>query len=566
MGKKGKIYMIGNAHLDPVWLWRYMEGCAEIKATFQSALDRIEQFGDFVFTSACAAYYEWVEENEPAMFAKVQAAVKAGKWSVAGGMWVQPDCNIPSGESFARHMLISQRYFKEKFGKTAVTGYNVDSFGHNASLPQILRKSGIDSYVYMRPDSHQEKKYPFKSNLFKWRSPDGSEVTAYRILGAYCMRLSDWDFETYENKAAEDGEDKMMFYGVGNHGGGPTVKMIETIGSRNKSSGDYEYIYAGPDEYFEYVKTQSYGLPVLTGDLQHHASGCYSANSMVKALNREAENRLVAAEKYNVLANRLLGLPYDNAKFNTAWKNVLFNQFHDIMCGCSIKEAYDDAREMYGESLAIGSKTINASIQKISWNVNTAKTVKYLSKDMDWGLWEQGGLGTPIVVFNPLAWGVTVPVKINNNRISRVEGPDGSPVPVQVVRASQTNGYDGSFNSLFCAEAPPLGYTTYWAYFDGERLRGHNPLHIGYYNISNEFIEVKFDENTGDIESFKDKKTGREFVSGYAAKTVVINDAAQDTWSHGVFTFDKEEGAFSGPAFEIIERGAVKVTLRVTQT
>ena len=566
---KRKIYMIGNAHLDPVWLWRYMEGFAEIKATFRSALDRIAQFNDFVFTSACAAYYEWVEENEPEMFKEIQEAVKDGKWSIAGGMWIQPDCNIPSGESFSRHMLISQRFFKEKFGKIAKTGYNVDSFGHNASLPQILKKSGIHSYVYMRPHDGDEKKYLFSSNIFKWQSPDGSEVLTYRILGGYGMGLwSDDDFKYIESKADVDGEDKMLFYGVGNHGGGPTVKMVEKIEEHKKhadNSDKFEYIYAGPEDYFENIIKENYNTPVYKGDLQHHASGCYSANAMIKALNRESENRLLTAEKYNLLAKELLGYKYDNCKLNYAWKNVLFNQFHDIMGGCSIKEAYEDAKETFGESLAIGSKTINASIQKISWNIDTAKTVKYLTKDMDWGLWEQANLGTPIVVFNPLSWTVKVPVIINNNRIARVEDSDGNATPVQVVRASQTNGYDGSFNSLFIAEVPALGYATYWAYFNGEKAHSHYSLQIGYHRIANDYIEVNFDENTGNISSFIDRKTHWEFIKDYAAKTIVVNDEKQDTWSHGVFTFDKIIGEFGEPTFEILERGDVKVALRVTQ-
>ncbi|MCL1859165.1 MAG: alpha-mannosidase [Oscillospiraceae bacterium] len=565
INNKKKIYMIGNAHLDPVWLWRYMEGFAEIKATFRSALDRINQFDDFIFTSACAAYYEWVEENEPEMFEEIQEAVKNNKWNIAGGMWIQPDCNIPNGESFARHLLISQRYFKEKFGKIAKTGYNVDSFGHNASLPQILNKSGIDSYVYMRPDD-SEKKYRGYANLFRWQSPDGSEVLTYRILGAYCMGLGGGDFELYENKAKNDNEDKMLFYGVGNHGGGPTVRMIEEIEKRKKENKDFEYIYAGPEEYFENIKKQNYNIPVLKGDLQHHASGCYSANSMIKALNREAENRLLTAEKYNILAKELLGYKYDNNKLNYAWKNILFNQFHDIMGGCSIKEAYDDARETFGESLAIGSKTINAAIQKISWNIDTAKTVKYLSKDMDWGLWEQANLGTPIVIFNPLSWNIKVPVTINNNRISRVEGADGNPTPVQVVRASQTNGWDGSFNSLFCAEVPAMGYAVYWAYFNGEKIQKDNNMSIGYYHLANNYVDVWFDENTGNIKSFFGvHEDDIDIIKDYAAKTVVVNDEKQDTWSHGVFTFDKEVGEFGSPTFEIIERGDVKITLRVTQ-
>jgi len=566
MADKNKIYMIGNAHLDPVWLWRYMEGYAEIKATFRSALDRIKQFGDFVFTSACASYYEWVEENEPDMFKEIQDAVAKGKWSIPGGMWIQPDCNIPNGESFARHLLISQRYFKEKFGKIAKTGYNVDSFGHNGSLPQIFAKSGMHSYVYMRPDEHSEKKYPFKQNLFKWKSADGSEVFTYRILNGYGAGLGGNDFEYYEKRAEEDKQNKMLFYGVGNHGGGPTVKMVERIEERKKNSGDFEYIYAGPEEYFEDIINKNYDLPVLTGDLQHHASGCYSANSMVKAYNREAENRIVTAEKYNMLAKKLTGLNYNNEKFNDAWKNVLFNQFHDIMGGCSIKEAYDDAREMYGESFAIASKAINASIQKISWNINTAKTVKYLSKDMDWGLWEQGNLGTPVVVFNPLAWAVTVPVLLNTNRITRVTDKDGNPTQVQVVRASQTNGRDGSFNTLFNAEVPAYGYATYWAYFNGEKVEDFNTLTVENHKIANKYLSVIFDENTGYIKSFVDNKSGKEYIKDYAAKPIVINDEEQDTWSHGVFTFDKVIGEFSNPTFEIIEQGSVKVTLRVTHT
>lgn len=136
-----KLYLIGNAHLDPVWMWRWQEGFAEIKATFKSALDRMNEFEDFKFTSACACYYQWVEKNAPDMFDEICKRVKEGRWEIAGGWYIQPDCNIPSGESFARQGLYSQRYFREKFGKIAKTGYNVDSFGHNGNLPQILKKA-----------------------------------------------------------------------------------------------------------------------------------------------------------------------------------------------------------------------------------------------------------------------------------------------------------------------------------------------------------------------------------------------------------------------------------------
>lgn len=143
-----KIHLIGNAHLDPVWLWRWQEGFSEITATFRSALDRMKDFPDFQFTSACCVYYQWIEKLDPDMFEEIQRYVREGRWNIVGGWFLQPDCNIPSGESFARHGLISQRYFKEKFGITVKTGYNVDSFGHNAMLPQILKKSGMENYGF----------------------------------------------------------------------------------------------------------------------------------------------------------------------------------------------------------------------------------------------------------------------------------------------------------------------------------------------------------------------------------------------------------------------------------
>ena len=144
---KTKLHMIGHAHIDPVWLWQWQEGFHEVKATFRSALDRMKEYDDFTFVASSAAFYEWVEKSDPAMFAEIQQRVAEGRWDLVGGWWVEPDCNIPSGESFARHGLYGQRYFISKFGRCARTGFNVDSFGHAASIPQILKKSGKDKDV-----------------------------------------------------------------------------------------------------------------------------------------------------------------------------------------------------------------------------------------------------------------------------------------------------------------------------------------------------------------------------------------------------------------------------------
>ena len=165
--------MIGNAHIDPVWLWRLDEGRDEVLSTYRAALERMDETPGFIFTSGGAATYRWVQEDDPGLFAVIQQRVAEGRWSLVNGWWVQPDCNIPCGESFVRHGLYGQRALREMFGQQAVTGYNVDSFGHTGSLPQILRGCGLCYYVFFRPapadrDHPGEKDLP--GTLFWWES------------------------------------------------------------------------------------------------------------------------------------------------------------------------------------------------------------------------------------------------------------------------------------------------------------------------------------------------------------------------------------------------------------
>ncbi|HEX5800021.1 MAG TPA: hypothetical protein VFY02_07935, partial [Gaiellaceae bacterium] len=212
--------MIGNAHIDPVWLWQWPEGYQEVRATFASALDRLDEYPDFVFTCDSVVFFEWVEETDPELFARLRERIAEGRWQVIGGWWLEPDCNIPSGESLVRHALYGQRWLHDRFGITATTGANLDSFGHTATLPQLLRGSGLDSYVFLRPGPH-ERDLP---TLFRWESPDGSRVLAYRIPHEYCSPRDDLG-EHVEKALAQlpaEGDELMVFYGVGNHGGGPT--------------------------------------------------------------------------------------------------------------------------------------------------------------------------------------------------------------------------------------------------------------------------------------------------------------------------------------------------------
>ncbi|MDF2963179.1 MAG: hypothetical protein K0S39_4914 [Paenibacillus sp.] len=467
------IHMIGNAHLDPVWLWQWQEGYAEIKATFRSALDRLQEFPDFVFTCAGAAYYRWVEENAPEMFEEISERIKEGRWVVVGGWWIQPDCNLPSGESFVRHGLYSQRYFREKFGVTAKVGYNVDSFGHHGMLPQILKKSGMDSYVFMRPDQREKS---MDHSLFWWESIDGSRVMTFRIPFSY----GNWSTSTghsdpFKGKvldvlalAESQGHSFMNFYGVGNHGGGPTIANLQAVHGLQQEYGAEKIKLSSPNTYFAEMEQIAADLPVVKDDLQHHASGCYSAHSETKALNRKAEHRLLTAEKFSVMAHHLLGLSYPDQELRRGWENVMFNHFHDIMGGCSIKEAYQDARESYGESLHLAAVSLNAALQKISWSIDTMKAgIGSLSKDMDWALWEQKDEGIPVVVFNPLSWEVQAPIQINK-KIKGITDEKGYAVEYQTIRGSRTNRFD-KHDTLFMGQIPAMGYRVYWIYKEKEQ-------------------------------------------------------------------------------------------------
>ena len=554
------VYLIGNAHIDPVWLWRWQEGYAEIKATFQSALDRMEEFPNYKFTSACACYYEWVEQNEPEMFEKICQRVFEGRWNISGGWWIQPDCNIPCGESFARQGLYSQRYFKEKFGIIAKTGYNVDSFGHNGMLPQILKKSGMDNYVFMRPSKSEKE---LLSSLFIWQSADGSEVTTFRLPVSYnTSKDEEKRLLDIMQSSKDENIDYMAFYGIGNHGGGPTIVTLSLI---EKLIDKYNFSYGTPDIYFDNIKKQNIYMPTVFGDIQNHARGCYSAHSLIKANNRKAEHTLVSAEKASVLVNALFDIEYPYKEYLQAWKNVMFNQFHDILCGCSLKEAYDDSNQLYGEALSIGNRHLNFAFQKISWNIDTTNGFDiYASKDKDWKLWENDGLGTPVVLYNPLSWEVTADISCGS-KAKFVTDNSGSIIDFQQTRTSPTNGND-KYETRFMAKIPPFGYTVYRIYKNAQcpadtdfKSMTADDLHM-----ENDYISVSFHKETGRISSIFDKKNQNEVLEDFGCSARVIDEQHCDTWAHNIERFDKEVGQFGNASIKLIENGPVCSVIRAT--
>ena len=548
MEKNKTLYMIGNAHIDLVWLWQWQEGFQEVKATFRSVLDRMKEYDDFFFTGSSAVCYEWVEENEPAMFEEIRERVKEGRWAIVGGWWVQPDCNAPGGESFVRQGLYAQRYFQEKLGVTARTGYNVDSFGHNGMLPQILKKSGMDHYVFMRPGRHEKG---LEGDTFIWKSNDGSAVTAFRIPFEYCT----WPKGLKEHIVRCAGEIKnpggsiMCFYGVGNHGGAPTRLNIDSIHELNQEADMPDLILSAPDRYFEDVKKSGRKLPVVYGELFHHSSGCYSAHSEIKRLNRLAENRLIMAEKLSVAAKTWSNGKYPLEKYTESWKRVLLNQFHDIMAGTSIEPAYEDAGESYGWALDTAARGLNAAVQSISWHINIP-----MEEDMK-----------PIVVFNPNAFPDKFEVEMESSGLREnmilVDDMDRQ-IPLQTIQSKASS--NGRIRLVFIADLPSLGYRTYRLVVR-ESVKCFPNVESSNIMAENRWFRVEFDEETGYITSLFQKNDGTEYFSKPAAVPVVMEDKS-DTWSHGIRIFNRKKGQFKAVRVKRAEWGPVKSVIRVTST
>ncbi len=542
--KTKKLFMIGNAHLDPVWLWQWQDGFHEAKATFRSALDRMNEYPDFIFVSSSAAFYEWIEQSDPKMFAEIQQRVAEGRWKIVGGWWIEPDCNIPGGELFVRQGLYGQRYFKEKFGVTATVGYNVDSFGHNAMLPQILSKSGLPYYIFMRPSPH-EKRLP--GRLFWWESDDGSRVLAFRIAYEYASWGKGLDDQVAHVSAQlkEPNTEMMCFYGVGNHGGGPTRENLESIQRLNQDPSLPELVISSPDIFFETLNGKKKTYPVVHDELQHHASGCYAAHSGVKRLNRLAENKLMAAEKFSSLAERVTGQPYPR-DYERAWKDVLFNQFHDILAGTSIEPAYEDARDLYGEAFTIADRGQNNAVQSLAWNIDIPA--------------EEGQI--PIVVFNPHSWRsrVNVEVEVGGLRSSAIllDNEDRQ-IPYQTVQSAATA--HGRNRLSFVADLPALGWRVY-RMVNRPEIDKFEPLPASDTVLENGRFRLEFDPETGYIKSLFDKAISFEVFTADAAVPVVLTDDS-DTWSHNVFTFNQGIGQFKAVSVRLIEHGPVKSVIRV---
>ena len=444
-----RLHLICNAHIDPVWQWTWDEGIAAAIATFRSAADLCDEF-DYIFCHNESLLYEAVEKHAPELFERIKKQVKAGKWKIAGGWYLQPDCNMPSGESFVRQIYVGKKYFKEKFGVEPTTAINYDSFGHSIGLPQILKKNGYDSYICCRPG---DDVFLSPGHFFRWTSPDGSSV----IVAKACYYNSGLGHATDKIKDVAKGMDDVdyVLWGVGNHGGGPSRKDLHDI-EELKIEG-VEIIHSNPENLFkDNIK--------ISGDIDYSMErimpGCYTSMAKIKQAHRETENLLYSTEK--LLSSAMLaGYKPDLKALDEAQKQLLLAEFHDILPGSSVPDG-----ESQGLELLNGANKI----------IKDYRTGAFLYLVMGEKTAEKGEF--PIFVYNFAPYEVTCPIEAefsladqnwDENKVSnpRVFGENGE-IPCQQIKPNATINLDWRKRIVFEGTLKPLGITRFSVYTDVE--------------------------------------------------------------------------------------------------
>jgi alpha-mannosidase len=432
-------YLICNAHIDPVWLWRWDEGAGAALSTFRTAADLLDEYPDFIFCHNEALLYQWVEEYDPGLFSRIAAFVAAGRWEIIGGWFLQPDLNIPRGESLVRQALRGRRFFRSRFGKDPETANNFDSFGHSRGLVQILRQCGYKNYIICRPG---KLKYDFDSPDFIWRGYDGSEIIVHRsdenynsVLGKVKTEITAW--------RKEHPGDALFLWGVGDHGGGPSRKDLDGIAELIKEGRDVAH--ATPKDYFNRLDVS--GLPVVERGLNRIMEGCYSSQIQVKQRHRRLENDLVMTEIMGSHA-ALCGLaPYEKERLDEAWRDLLFAEFHDSLPGSAIQPVEEDTLRTLDHGLDITNRLKARYFFALCAGEEKVKTG-----------------ATPLLVYNPQPFAVKGPVECSfllPAQLWEVQFSNpivyhqGRRLPGQAVKEEGNFTMDWCKRAVFEAELPP---------------------------------------------------------------------------------------------------------------
>lgn len=350
--KKFVIHVIPNAHLDPVWLWDYREGLNEGIATCRTILDLMDANPDLTFIRGEAAIYEHVRRTDPDTFSRILKMIRSGRWDAVGGTWIQPDTNLLESETLCRHYDVGLRYFREKLGVQVKCAWQADSFGHTAGLPEVFAAGGVENFAFTRPP---QEVFPLRHPAFWWRGRGGARILAYRPpIGWYgCERdeiprrfdkLVPWAKKSPLRNLA-------MFIGLGNHGGGPSQRLIDDVHTWAKAHPEFEVRWSGLHPFFAALRRELNApdapqLQEVQGELNFCMRGCYASVARFKHVYRRAEHELLRTERTTTLLHRAGIAPATDLSGPAV--AVLFNSFHDILPGSSIERAFDEQGDEVG--------------------------------------------------------------------------------------------------------------------------------------------------------------------------------------------------------------------------
>ncbi len=544
-------HMICNAHIDPIWQWDWPEGVSATLSTFYSAARLCDEF-DYIFCHNEVTVYKYVEEYAPELFAKIQELVKAGKWHIMGGWYLQPDCNMPSGESFVRQIREGERYFLEKFGVKPTTAINFDPFGHTVGLVQIIKKCGQDSYMFMRP-FRSEMALPCEQ--FIWRGLDGSEIKALRVTG----------YNTPLGKSAgsirRDGEHQRfpvgaILWGVGNHGGGPSHKDLTDIKEQLLPETSMEFIHSTPERFFACISPKD----VVDSSLRISMPGCYTSTYRVKKLHAQLEKEISVAEKLASVAYATGALTsYPESEIKIAVEDLLNAEFHDVLPGTSVQCGEEAGLRFLNHGMLEAERVKIKAYFALSSKQRAAAEGEY-----------------PVVIFNPHPYELSTNVECEftladqnwgeaiTSRL-RVVDEKGNTIESQVIKEDSNLTLDWRKRVIFKSLLKPMALTRYSIYVDFAESTKVERENVFVFDNGRKHVEI--DKDTGLFKSYKIE--GKEYLrEGFGLCSF---DDNADPWGMGrnqllrigtderSFVLSKKpDGPFKGmSSVQVIENGAI---------
>ncbi|MHB1001302.1 MAG: alpha-mannosidase [Armatimonadota bacterium] len=548
--KSYEVKLIAHSHIDMNWLWTWQETVDVCYRDFTTMDKLMANYPDFYFSQSQASTYKAIEDYHPEVFKKIQERVKEGKWDITASTWVEGDLNTAMAETLSRQILHTRRYIGDKFGVTPKICWEPDTFGHIATYPQILKKSGVEYYYHCRAG----KGHP----IYWWESPDGSRVLALNDMTGYGGEIDPTSL-TYSVSIFADRYDlktSIWVYGAGDHGGGATARDIERGICVNNTPLLPSTCMSTTIDFYEAVKNAGIEYPVVKDELNTTFEGCYTSHTDIKWLNRYGENSLLTSETLAAFAALEAGYAYPFDTLIEAWQNQSFHQFHDILCGCAIGSTYQQAADALKPSHDALAKIVSDSVKKLASNVDTGNAGK-------------------IVVFNQLAWNrtdvVEVPVSSLNVSADDIASSylvdeAGNKLPVQL---------SGDMAVFIAKDVPSLGCKTY-EIVKGDTA-GLSTLQVHPNNVlENEFFKAQVNPRSGAIDSLILKSLNRELVAQTPWGEAKINAGmlnrfslyfeephSMSAWTIGDITHI--DNLISGAEVKVGETGAVFADVAVKQ-